>query len=140
MPQQPYNHQTGGAGGTKEHANSENRQSESTGGQGDTYNNNHHGIFGGRQNTNKVINQEAFQAYDASLPLVPLKVFCDHYRLDQKVQARLEKMEFQPGDPIEDVDSWKEYGFQEISWNRVKAANQLFINQARAGMWKEYES
>ncbi|PPQ70375.1 hypothetical protein CVT26_013840 [Gymnopilus dilepis] len=108
--------------------------------QGDTYNNNHHGIFGGRQNQNKVINQEAFQVYDANIPLVPLDVFCTRLKLDKPVQARLEKMEFQPGDPLDDVDSWKEYGFQEISWNRVKAANQLFISQVRAGMFKEYEN
>ena len=42
-------------------------------------------------------------------------------------------MQFKPGDPLDDVESWKEAGFTDVSWNRVKGKNQLFLSEVRAG-------
>ncbi|KAJ3487544.1 hypothetical protein NLJ89_g11701 [Agrocybe chaxingu] len=44
------------------------------------------------------------------IPAVPLADFCARYCVDEKDKARLEKLEFQPGDDIDDLgaDEWKE--------------------------------
>ena len=79
----------------------------------------------------------------SDIPAVPLVDFCSRYRIDEKDKARLEKLEFQPGDSIDLLgsDEWKENaGFAQLSWTRMKAKNQQFLQDVRMGKWHRYET
>lgn len=77
------------------------------------------------------------------VPAVPLADFCSRYRIDEKDKARLEKLEFQPGDSIDLLgsDEWKENaGFAQLSWTRIKGKNQQFLQDVQMGKWTGYET
>ena len=79
----------------------------------------------------------------SDIPAVPLVDFCSRYRIDEKDKAHLEKLEFQPGDSIDLLgsDEWKENaGFAQLSWTRMKAKNQQFLQDVRMGKWHRYET
>jgi len=78
-----------------------------------------------------------------AVPVVPLADFCSRYRIDEKDKARLEKLEFQPGDSIDLLGSneWKENaGFADLSWIRIKGKNQQFLQDVQMGKWNGYET
>ena len=78
-----------------------------------------------------------------AIPSVPLADFCSRYRIDEKDKARLEKLEFQPGDNIDLLgsDEWKENaGFAQLSWTRIKGRNQQFLQDVQTGKWNGYET
>ena len=78
-----------------------------------------------------------------AIPSVPLADFCSWYRIDEKDKARLEKLEFQPGDNIDLLgsDEWKENaGFAQLSWTRIKGRNQQFLQDVQTGKWNGYET
>ena len=73
-----------------------------------------------------------------NIPEISLDQFCTRYRIAEKDRARLEKMEFHPGDPLDDLgpDEWKDFGgFPQLSWSRIKAKNQEFISHVEQGVW-----
>ncbi|EDR06517.1 uncharacterized protein LACBIDRAFT_328724 [Laccaria bicolor S238N-H82] len=77
------------------------------------------------------------------IPTVPLVDFCTWYRIDEKDKAHLKKLEFQPGDSIDLLgsDEWKENaGFTQLSWARMKAKNQQFLQDVQMGKWIRYET
>lgn len=72
------------------------------------------------------------------LPDVSLVAFCERYSINAMDQERLEKLEFQPGDKIDNLsdDDWKTFaGFTSLSWRRIIEKNQTFIRDARSGVW-----
>jgi hypothetical protein len=73
-----------------------------------------------------------------NIPDISLAQFCTRYRIEEKDRLRLEKMEFHPGDPLEDLgpDEWKDFGgFPQLSWSRIKVKNQEFISHVEQGLW-----
>jgi len=73
-----------------------------------------------------------------NIPEISLDQFCTRYRIEEKDRVRLEKMEFHPGDPLDDLgpDEWKDFGgFPQLSWSRIKAKNQEFISHVEQGLW-----
>ena len=74
------------------------------------------------------------------IPNVSLDDFCARYSIELKDRERLEKMEFQPGDNINDLeaDEWRLFGgFPALSWGRIKAKNQEFLRDVQLGIWKD---
>ncbi|KAF8164406.1 hypothetical protein BJ912DRAFT_1004170 [Pholiota molesta] len=74
------------------------------------------------------------------VPDVSLDQFCTHYHISATDRARLEKMEFRPGDMIDTLgpEEWKDFGgFLVLSWSRIKVKNQEFLDDVRKGLWGE---
>lgn len=72
------------------------------------------------------------------LPNVTLMAFCERYNINATDQQRLEKLEFQPGDKIDNLpdDDWKTFaGFTSLSWRRIVDKNGIFLRDARNGLW-----
>ena len=72
------------------------------------------------------------------LPDVSLVAFCEHYGIYALDQERLEKLEFQPGNKIDNLpdDNWKSFaGFTSLSWQYSIEKNRTFIRNARSGAW-----
>lgn len=72
------------------------------------------------------------------VPNISLDDFCARYQIDQKDKDRLEKLEFRPGDSIDDLDAeeWKIFGgFPALSWGRIKAKNRQFLEDVHSGRW-----
>jgi len=73
-----------------------------------------------------------------SIPEISLDQFCTRYCVEQKDRVRLEKMEFHPGDPLDELglEEWKDFGgFPQLSWARIKAKNQEFLSHVEQGLW-----
>jgi hypothetical protein len=73
-----------------------------------------------------------------AFPDVSLADFCARYHVGEKDRARLETLEFHPGDNINDLEpeEWKDRaGFVPLSWSRIKTKNQQFLHDAEAGKW-----
>jgi hypothetical protein len=72
------------------------------------------------------------------LPDVSLAAFCQRYSVNATDQERLEKLEYQPGDKIDNLpeDDWKTFaGFTSLSWRRIVDKNYTFVRDARNGHW-----
>lgn len=70
---------------------------------------------------------------------VTLDEYCAHYAISDADRGRLQKLDFQPGDPIEKLErvEWHdEGGFQRLGWDRMLAKNREFLRDVRAGtLW-----
>jgi hypothetical protein len=70
---------------------------------------------------------------------VTLDEYCAHYAISDVDRGRLQKLDFQPGDPIEKLErvEWHdEGGFQRLGWDRMLAKNREFLRDVRAGtLW-----
>lgn len=89
----------------------------------------------------------AFAAAPASgsfaIPDVSLDDFCARYNVELKDKARLEKMEFRPGDNLDVLgpEEWKVFGgFMALSWARIKDKNQAFLRDVQLGVWKDFDN
>ncbi|KJA28911.1 hypothetical protein HYPSUDRAFT_627129 [Hypholoma sublateritium FD-334 SS-4] len=70
-------------------------------------------------------------------PDVLLEEFCRYYGVNATDQARLARLEFEPGDEIETLpeEDWKNAGFTTLAWRRIIAKNNTFISDSRDGLW-----
>lgn len=69
-----------------------------------------------------------------AFPDVSLADFCACYHVGKKDRARLETLEFHPGDNINDLEAeeWKDCaGFVPLSWSHIKTKNQQFLTMLR---------
>ena len=73
------------------------------------------------------------------IPNISLDEFCLRYSVDEVDHNRLEKMEFRPGDDIDQLGSeeWKGLdGFTTLSWSRIQRKNRQFLDDVRKGSWE----
>lgn len=70
-------------------------------------------------------------------PDVLLEEFCRYYGVNATDQARLARLEFEPGDEIDTLpeDDWKAAGFTTLAWRRIISKNNAFISDSRGGLW-----
>ncbi|KAF8230975.1 hypothetical protein L208DRAFT_1181818, partial [Tricholoma matsutake] len=67
---------------------------------------------------------------------VSLDKFCTHYEISEADHGHLQKLNFQPGDPIEKLEQveWHdEGGFQCLGWDRMLSKNHEFLRDMHAG-------
>ncbi|CAA7262386.1 unnamed protein product [Cyclocybe aegerita] len=75
-----------------------------------------------------------------AIPNIELTAFCSRYAIDDVDRKRLEKLEFRPGDDIEQLSpaEWRDFaGFLQLSWSRIIRKNKDFLLDIKAGVWKD---
>jgi hypothetical protein len=65
--------------------------------------------------------------------------FCERYGISAVDEAKLEKLEFIPGEKAFErlePEDWKDFaGFTKLAWNRVLDHHKQLVADAKLGLW-----